>query len=225
MHPGVDKYIGHGRINAFYAVAPPATPSNFDGSWQNNNPHLTWEENTEPDLKHYEVWKKKGGSWTLKATTINNYYTDTSEHLYSGRPNTKTYAYYKINAVDICNQSSDFTSNVSFAVNAPEQGIDEDNDLKEISLNSTPSEYSLKQNFPNPFNPKTNIKFDLPESGQTNISVYNIQGKLVKIILNNYIDMGYHSIQFDASNLSSGLYFYKLRSGSFSQIRRMLIIK
>lgn len=86
-------------------------------------------------------------------------------------------------------------------------------------------EYNLAQNYPNPFNPTTTISFSLPKAGLVKLSIYNILGKEISVPVNEYLGAGMHSIQFNASNLSSGVYFYRLTVGSFSDTRRMLIIK
>ncbi len=86
-------------------------------------------------------------------------------------------------------------------------------------------EYNLAQNYPNPFNPTTTISFSLPKAGLVKLSIYNILGKEISVPVNEYLGVGMHSIQFNASNLSSGVYFYRLTVGSFSDTRRMLIIK
>jgi hypothetical protein len=88
-----------------------------------------------------------------------------------------------------------------------------------------PTSFSLSQNYPNPFNPTTTIKFSIPQSGLVNLAVYNILGEQVKTLINEERPAGNHSIQFNASNLSSGIYFYRLQAGSFVQTKKMLMIK
>jgi hypothetical protein len=88
-----------------------------------------------------------------------------------------------------------------------------------------PKTYSLEQNYPNPFNPATKIKFALPKSGNINIRVYDILGNEVAEIYNGFGKAGYYEAQFDASNLASGVYFYKLTANDFNAVRKMLLIK
>lgn len=214
--------MGYGRVNALFAVAPPAIPENFDGSWQNAHPHLTWSANIESDLKYYEVWKKRS-TWSLLTTTTNNYYTDTGEFKYTPG-HTKTYVYYKIRAVDFTDQVSDYTNDEGFAVNAPEQSTQELYDLVDIYA-KIPKEYELNQNHPNPFNPITQIRFGLPEAGFTTVKVYDIQGKLIRTLVNSNLEAGYHTYSFSGENLSSGIYFYELKSSAFHQLKRMLLLK
>ena len=87
------------------------------------------------------------------------------------------------------------------------------------------NEYSLKQNYPNPFNPVTNITFEIPKSSNVNISIYDVSGKLIGNILNEYKSSGSYSISFNASYLSSGVYFYKLAANEFVAVKKMIVSK
>jgi hypothetical protein len=91
--------------------------------------------------------------------------------------------------------------------------------------NEVPKIYSLEQNYPNPFNPATQIKFALPKDGYVNIKVYDILGNEVAVIYNGFSRAGYYEVQFDASNLASGVYFYKMSSNDFTSVKRMLLVK
>lgn len=95
---------------------------------------------------------------------------------------------------------------------------------KNISTN-LPSEYALYQNYPNPFNPETKIKFDIPKNGFTTLKVYNMLGQEIMNLVNEYKNAGSYLIDFNAGNLPSGTYFYKLISGNYSEIRKMVVIK
>lgn len=88
-----------------------------------------------------------------------------------------------------------------------------------------PTSFKLHQNFPNPFNPSTKIKYELPEKTQVNISVYDILGQKVKELKNEIHEPGFYEIEFNASNLSSGVYFYLIEAGKFKEARKMLLIK
>lgn len=88
-----------------------------------------------------------------------------------------------------------------------------------------PTEYDLFQNYPNPFNPTTNIKFALPERSYVTLAVYNLIGQKVAELTNNELEAGYHTIQFNGSMLSSGLYFYRVTTNKFSKTYKMLLVK
>jgi hypothetical protein len=100
------------------------------------------------------------------------------------------------------------------------------NNITGIKQNNTiASKYILNQNYPNPFNPMTKISFNITKSEFVTLKVYDILGKEKSTIVNKDLNAGSYSYSFDASNLSSGVYFYKLTSGSFSDVKRMVIIK
>jgi hypothetical protein len=94
-----------------------------------------------------------------------------------------------------------------------------------IENNSLPNNYILFQNYPNPFNPNTEIQYALPESNQVTLEVFNSLGQKVMELVNSYKSAGYHREIFDASNLSSGVYLYKLTTASFTKTNKMLLIK
>jgi hypothetical protein len=89
-----------------------------------------------------------------------------------------------------------------------------------------PANYSLSQNYPNPFNPVTSIRFSLPKTSVVTMKVYDITGKLVNTLINNEsVNVGVNEVKFDASNLSSGVYFYSIKAGDFTDTRKMVVVK
>jgi hypothetical protein len=90
---------------------------------------------------------------------------------------------------------------------------------------SVPGKYNLHQNYPNPFNPSTNIKYDLIRSGNIKINVYDISGKEIASLVNEFQNAGSYEVLFEASGLSSGVYFYKLETDDFKDVKRMIILK
>jgi flagellar hook assembly protein FlgD len=93
------------------------------------------------------------------------------------------------------------------------------------NTNEIPENYSLEQNYPNPFNPSTNINFKLPESGLVNISIYDINGKLVEELINRNLSAGNHLIDWNAINYPSGIYFYRISAGNFTDVKKMILVK
>ncbi|MFZ4620546.1 MAG: alpha-amylase family glycosyl hydrolase [Bacteroidota bacterium] len=91
--------------------------------------------------------------------------------------------------------------------------------------NSTPSAFELMQNYPNPFNPATRISYSIPSDGFTTLSVYSVIGQEVQTIVNEYQKAGRYSAEFNAKDLSSGVYLYRIHSGSFSAIKKMVLMK
>ncbi len=88
-----------------------------------------------------------------------------------------------------------------------------------------PNKFVLEQNFPNPFNPVTVIKFALPEKSDVVVKVFNSLGQEISRVVNGEFDAGVHQIDFDATNLTSGVYYYKMETPKFSQIRKMIVVK
>lgn len=91
--------------------------------------------------------------------------------------------------------------------------------------NALPTEYQLLQNYPNPFNPNTMISFTLKDGGTTSLKVYDVLGREVGTVVNEYLAAGAYSFQFNAENLTDGVYFYQLTSGKFSAVKKMLLVK
>tara|TARA_B100000941_G_C28362180_1_gene477633 strand:- start:409 stop:843 length:435 start_codon:yes stop_codon:yes gene_type:complete len=110
-------------------------------------------------------------------------------------------------------------------------GTDKDVDeaLNEILAN-IPKSFSLGNNYPNPFNSNTVIPFSISEPGKTSLFVYDINGRIVKKILNEYLRVGYHTFTWDGKNgmghsVSSGIYYYELKNAFFTNTKKMILIK
>ena len=88
-----------------------------------------------------------------------------------------------------------------------------------------PSKYSLSQNFPNPFNPTTNIKFGIPNGSNVRVSVFDITGRELAVPVNEFLKAGTYTYSFDGSKLTSGIYFYRITSGNFMDTRKMMLVK
>ena len=85
--------------------------------------------------------------------------------------------------------------------------------------------FQLSNNYPNPFNPSTTINFSLPKNSRVKLSIYNVLGQEVAVILNKNMNSGNHKVTFNGAKLSSGLYFYKLAAGENVSIKKMMLIK
>ena len=110
--------------------------------------------------------------------------------------------------------------------------------LKQIDLDGTisysdvvdvtvelPRVFALEQNYPNPFNPATSIKYSIPADGFVNLTVYNMLGEKVTNLINQNMKAGRYEIKFDASKYASGIYFYRLESGQFISVKKMMLLK
>ena len=139
------------------------------------------------------------------------------------------------------------TTNADFAMSVYAIDVDGDGDIDVLSAsfndnkiawyenlspvgidgnsNETPIEFRLSQNYPNPFNPTTVIKYQIPELGFITLKVYDVMGNEIATLVNKVEDPGYYEVNFNASNLASGVYFYRLIAGSFVSTRKMLLLK
>ncbi len=93
------------------------------------------------------------------------------------------------------------------------------------SHNYTPDKFSLHQNYPNPFNPVTKIQYDIAKKSDVTLNIYDILGKHIETMVNETKDAGSYIVEYNASALPSGLYFYKLEAGNFSEVKKMILIK
>jgi hypothetical protein len=96
---------------------------------------------------------------------------------------------------------------------------------KENNTNIIPDKYELSQNYPNPFNPMTNIKYQIPKNCFVSIKIYDITGREIAKLVNDYKQAGYYTVTFNGSNFASGVYFYRIQSGDFVQVKKMVLIK
>jgi hypothetical protein len=101
-----------------------------------------------------------------------------------------------------------------------------DNPSEDVAVSgNSPVQFKLGQNYPNPFNPSTKIKFTLAKSGYTNLKVIDILGREVATLVSGVMQAGPQEVQFNAANLASGVYFYKLTSGNFTDVKKMMLVK
>ncbi len=123
-------------------------------------------------------------------------------------------------------------SNIYFTVTAYDKGYNESEPSNTVgiiisSVNDVISEngYEIYQNYPNPFNPSTEINYKLAASGKTSLIVYNILGKEAAVLVDEFQEKGNHQVKFDAAGLSSGIYFYVIKSGGFTAAKKMILLK
>lgn len=220
----------------------------------NCHPVIYWPQNREPDMlmtepylyEKYIIYRAVQSDMSdvptnyvkldsvIFYTTETPYYIDYSVNLYDCThydrpPYGDPYPVrYKVQAVDDgpyfdykYSVLSDFVSFVGVTDNGKE--IKNRNSLS--GDEQIPKSYKLYQNFPNPFNPTTNIKYSLPKAGFVTIKIYDILGRMIKQLINEYKDMGNYSLTFDGSNFASGIYFYKIETKDFVDTKRMVLVK
>jgi hypothetical protein len=112
---------------------------------------------------------------------------------------------------------------VTHSALTPDDFIKNVTSIKETSVSE--QDYELKQNYPNPFNPVTQIRFGLPKSGQVKIEIYSSLGQRLETLVNKTLKAGYHEVEYYADNLSSGVYYYRITTGEFQDVKKMILIK
>jgi Secretion system C-terminal sorting domain len=95
----------------------------------------------------------------------------------------------------------------------------------EVENSEIPETYALSQNYPNPFNPSTQINFSVPEPSMVKITVYDVTGREVEVLVREYLDAGNYKTNWNAENYSSGIYFYRMETNSFAQVKKMILMK
>ncbi len=128
-----------------------------------------------------------------------------------GNPNDARY--YRLKQVDL-DGAVHYSEPIDVSVATDFKGIE-----------NAPLKFVLGQNYPNPFNPSTTIRYGVPHSSRVTLTVFNTLGQQVAILQNGEQESGYHEVRFDASGLSSGVYFYRIQAGDFAQTRRLLLLR
>jgi len=140
----------------------------------------------------------------------------------SEQPVAGAYIYFII-ALSSNSELAEVTVGSSFLVD--DLAFDNVSALSEQEVVNQPLVYSLSQNYPNPFNPTTKISFSLPSAENTSLNVYNSLGQMVRSLINGNLPAGTHQVAFNATDLPSGIYYYKLETGSYTQVRKMILVK
>ncbi|MCC6395993.1 MAG: T9SS type A sorting domain-containing protein, partial [Bacteroidetes bacterium] len=142
------------------------------------------------------------------------YYTDTLDCSYSTSADIYTAATGGYPVGDL----NWFPDRYTAWKNDPTVGVDD-------TPGATPESYALSQNYPNPFNPSTTIKFELPAASLVRLSVFDLLGREVSVLVNEQRSAGVHDVTFDAGRLASGVYLYRLQAGDFVQAHKMVLLK
>lgn len=200
------SYSGGGSI---CTGALPVTLSLFNALSIKNNVKLFWKTEAEVNNSGFELERRsdENGSW-LKLVFITGMGTTNEpvEYNYEDKKLPPGKYFYRLKQID-------YNGNFEYF------------DLALPVTISKPKEFALGQSYPNPSNPKSNIDFQLPERTKVNISVYNLLGQLVSTLVNEELDAGIYTVEFNGSNLTSGVYFYRINAENFSVTKKMLLVK
>ena len=199
-------------IGAYENIIVPVELISFTGSSQFNKITLNWKTATESNNMGFDIertsslippiheWEKvgfvKGHGTSLEPNEYS--YTDDISSIHSAS------LFYRLKQIDF--DGSFKYSNV-------------------VEVDVMPINYELSQNYPNPFNPNTMIRFSLPKETQLKINIYNMLGELVETLAEGTYQAGYHELNFNAANLSSGIYIYRIESDAFVQVKKMILLR
>jgi hypothetical protein len=202
--------------NADIAQCAPAKPQDLkvfkprDGQ----HPVLIWTANREPNLTGYNIYRN--GDQINTSVVTGTSYTDYG--VTAALSKITYYNTYTIKAVSANTKQSVFSDAAKVGATGIYNPLNRNVDVKPLS-------YSLSQNYPNPFNPATTISYSLLQADNVKLKVYDRLGREVQTLVNQLQDAGSYSIRFDASKLASGIYFYKLQAGGFTETKKMMLVK
>ncbi len=209
----------HGR-SAFETSAPlPVELSALNYKVEDENVRLNWETATEINNYGFEIERELTSSQQSFDNQNKNAENWTKIGFIKGNGTTSSPIQY------------------SFVDENPVGGNSFSYRIKQIDNNGTfkysntinvllaPSKFILRQNFPNPFNPTTTIKYSLPQNSFVSLKVYDITGKEVANLVNEQELIGNHSVEFNASSLASGIYFYRIKTGNYSDTKKLILLK
>jgi hypothetical protein len=103
--------------------------------------------------------------------------------------------------------------------------VSADNKEQLMDFKGNPDKFELNQNYPNPFNPTTQLSYNLKIDGNVKLTVFNLVGQSMAVLVDGYQTAGYYEVSFDANDLPAGIYLYKLQVGDYSSVKRMTLVK
>ena len=208
----VRKYVATEPTTTVGGEVPNPLPvelNSFSASVMGTKVNLRWMTETEVNNYGFEIhrlavndingWTKIGFVQGNGNSNSPKYYSFEDKNLISGKYS------YRLKQIDT-------------------DGQFEYSKVIEVDLDA-PMKYELSQNYPNPFNPVTTIQFSIPEAGEVKLVVYNLLGEQVAELINENKEAGVHTINFNAAELNSGLYIYKLTAGNFSDVKKLMVVK
>lgn len=183
----------------------PIELSSFIASVNKNVIQFNWRTTTEKNNKGFEVQRRNDGDFiTVGFVSGKGNSTEPTDYSFTVVENKVGKYYYRLKQID-------FDGSINYS--------------KELEVIVHPSEFAVSQNYPNPFNPSTTINYQLAEKCKVELRVYDMIGKEITTLVNDVQDAGYYKVHFDASRLASGIYFYKINAGKFTETKRMVLIK
>jgi hypothetical protein len=190
------------------SIPLPVELSSFTSKLINDKVQLNWQTKTEVSNYGFNVERSvKDGEWS----TIG---------FVEGYGNSNSTKFYSFSDKDLFAGGSEFRYRLK---QIDTDGKFEYSDV--VAVTVIPAQFELAQNYPNPFNPSTTIRFSLPQSAQIKLNVYNLLGQQIATIAEGLFEQGFHKVEFNASDLPSGAYIYRIESSEFVQVKKMVLIK
>ncbi len=191
----------------------PSTPKGLMASSGDTSIDLLWNAIPDEDFRYYTLYRGTESGFTpdssnLLGTTIDTVFSDIKVYRDS------TY-YYVVSALDFAGNESEHSNEVSCTFVG----------LHVTRAGGLPKDFSLSQNYPNPFNPVTEIKYALPRDSYVRLKVFNILGEEVTTLVDGEQKRGYKTVRWDAENVASGIYLYRLQAGNFTSVKKMILLK
>ena len=191
----------------------PGVPTGLMATILETGIHLSWDISPDDDFQYFDLEKSSTADFGEYQVieTADTAYLDTDYEI-------DVTVYYRLIAYDDAGNSSEYSVTIDITVLWADLGI------------AIPDEFAIHQNYPNPFNPVTTLRYDLPEQGHVRITIYDMLGRDVKTLINEYQDPGYRSIIWDATNdygkpVSAGMYLYQIEANNFLKTKKMILVK
>jgi hypothetical protein len=194
-------------LEVMYNFIVPVELTSFTAQASDENVQLNWSTATETNNQGFDIERKAGTSNFEKIGYVAGFGTTTEPKSYSftdANVNVGEYT-YRLKQIDF-DGTYEYSDEVNIDVNAP-------------------IEYALEQNYPNPFNPSTTIKYSIPEDGSVKLAVYNMLGEQVVSLIETNQKAGRYEISFNAENLASGVYIYRLEASNYTASKKLMLMK
>ena len=202
-----EMYFDNYYLGDAYPPVIPVELTSFTAVGNNGIVELNWQTATEVNNHMFEIERKSANTEYRTIGYVEGAGTTTEPRNYTYTDNTVEMGTYTYRLKQI-----DYNGTYTYS---PEVEVDV----------TAPLSFNLEQNYPNPFNPSTKINYSVPEAGNVKLAVYNLVGEEVAVLVNGYTEAGHFNVTFDASNLPSGVYLYKLQSENSVQTKKMMLLK
>jgi hypothetical protein len=222
-------YNNKGQVSELYSYTSDTGDSTWSLSYKMD---YVYDQNDIEQEVVFSIWNSGDGTWIPSSRTINTI-TDgkITEIKYQANygqgweDTDRDFLEYDLNNNLSSIQSQQYWSSVWQNTRLKTFEYDPASSVQFNSQNTTARDYQLYDNYPNPFNPETSIKFYVPKAGYINLQVFNLLGKSVATLVNQNTPAGEHTVKFNGSNLANGVYFYRLETAEFLMTKKLMLLK